>query len=50
VAERGLNQQKVNCPQVLGQGLQTARTFCDVLITREPAEGIIVPLPPTPGR
>ena len=40
---------KVNCPQVLGQGLQTSRTFCDVIITRDPAEGIIVPLPPHTG-
>jgi hypothetical protein len=40
---------KVTCPQVLGQGLQTSRTFCDVVITRDPAEGIIVPLPPHTG-
>ena len=36
---------KVSCPQMLGQGLQTARTFCDVVITRDPAEGVIVLLP-----
>jgi hypothetical protein len=40
---------KVTCPQVLGQGLQTSRTFCDVVITRDPAEGIIVQLPPHAG-
>jgi hypothetical protein len=40
---------KVNCPQALGQGLQTGRAFCDVIITRDPAEGIIVPLPPHTG-
>jgi hypothetical protein len=40
---------KPACPQVLGQGLQTSRTFCDVIITRDPAEGIIVPLPPHTG-
>lgn len=40
---------KVACPQVLGQGLQTSRTFCDVIITRDPAEGIIVALPPHTG-
>lgn len=40
---------KVACPQVLGQGLQTSRTFCDVVITRDPAEGIIVALPPHTG-
>jgi hypothetical protein len=36
---------KVNCPQVLGVGIQTGRTFCDVVMTRDPTEGIIVPLP-----
>ena len=40
---------KVNCPQVLGQGVQTARTFCDVVITRDPAEGVIIPLPAHAG-
>ena len=40
---------KVNCPQVLGVGVQTGRTFCDVIITRDPAEGIIIPLPPHTG-
>ena len=40
---------KVNCPQVLGQGIQTTRMFCDVIITRDPAEGIIVQLPPHTG-
>ncbi len=40
---------KVTCPQVLGQGVQTARTFCDIVITRDPAEGVIVQLPPHTG-
>jgi hypothetical protein len=40
---------KVNCPQVLGVGVQSARSFCDVIITRDPAEGIIVPLPAHTG-
>jgi hypothetical protein len=40
---------KVNCPQVLGQGVQTDRLFCDVVITRDPAEGVIIPLPPHAG-
>lgn len=40
---------KVNCPQVLGQGVQTSRTFCDVLVTRDPAEGVIVQLPSHAG-
>jgi len=40
---------KINCPQVLGEGMQTKRTFCDVLIGRDPAAGIIIPLPPHTG-
>lgn len=40
---------KVNCPQVLGQGVQSSRAFCDVVITRDPAEGVIIPLPPHTG-
>jgi len=40
---------KVTCPQMLGVGVQTGRSFCDVIITRDPAEGIIVPLPAHTG-
>ena len=40
---------KENCPQTLGAGVQTSRTFCDVIITRDPAEGVIVSLPPHSG-
>ena len=40
---------KLNCPQVLGEGVQTRRTFCDVSIGRDPAGGIIIPLPPHVG-
>src|SRR5215207_7893247 len=40
---------KMTCPQVLGQGVQSGRTFCDVVITRNPAEGIIVPVPAHTG-
>ena len=40
---------KVTCPQTLGVGVQTGRTFCDVIITRDPAEGIIIALPPHTG-
>ena len=40
---------KVTCPQSLGQGVQTSRSFCDVIVTREPAEGVIVALPPHTG-
>jgi hypothetical protein len=40
---------KLTCPQVLGEGVQTKRTFCDVQITRDPAAGIVIPLPPHTG-
>ena len=40
---------KVNCPQLLGVGVQSARSFCDVIVTRDPAEGIIIPLPAHTG-
>ena len=39
----------VACPQPLGVGVQTKRTFCDVLIGRDPAAGIIITLPPHSG-
>ena len=39
----------VNCPTVLGQGAKTGRTFCDVLIERDPAAGITIPFPPHTG-
>ena len=37
------------CPEVLGEGVQTKQTFCDVLIGRDPAGGIIETLPPDVG-
>jgi hypothetical protein len=35
----------LTCPQVLGTGLRTRRTFCDVLAGVDPAAGILVTLP-----
>jgi hypothetical protein len=40
---------KVNCPTMLGQGAKTARIFCDVLIERDPAAGVIITFPPHTG-
>lgn len=40
---------KMTCPNVLGEGVQTKRVFCDVTIERDPAAGVIVPLPPHTG-
>jgi hypothetical protein len=37
------------CPAPLGVGVNTKRTFCDVLTGRIPAEGILIPLPPHVG-
>jgi hypothetical protein len=37
------------CPQVLGEGVRTKRQFCDVLIGRDPAGGILITLPPHSG-
>jgi hypothetical protein len=39
----------VMCPQVLGEGVRTKRQFCDVLIGRDPAGGILITLPPHAG-
>jgi hypothetical protein len=39
----------VKCPQVLGEGVRTKRQFCEVLIGNNPAQGIIVSIPPHTG-
>ena len=38
-----------NCPMLLGQGVRTELTFCDVPIGRDAASGIIIPFPPHAG-
>src|SRR5207247_2289084 len=35
----------IMCPSPLGDGVQTRRSFCDVLTGRDPADGILVDLP-----
>jgi hypothetical protein len=40
---------QMTCPNVLGEGIQTKRMFCDVAIGRDPALGIVIPLPPHTG-
>ena len=37
------------CPQPLGEGVTTKQAFCDVLIGRDPAGGIVITLPPHTG-
>ncbi|SRR5581483_9221277 len=39
----------LTCPNPLGVGVQTKRNFCDVLTGRDPAQGILVKLPPHRG-
>jgi hypothetical protein len=39
----------LTCPQVLGAGVRTKISYCDVLIGRDPAGGILVTLPPHTG-
>jgi len=38
-----------DCPSLLGEGVQTKRSFCDVLTGRDTTEGIIIKLPPHTG-
>ena len=40
---------KLTCPNILGDGVKTQRMFCDVTIGRDPAQGILIPLPPHTG-
>jgi len=39
----------ITCPQVLGEGVTTKRSYCDVTIGRDPAGGVIVDIPPHRG-
>ncbi len=39
----------VACPSPLGAGVRTKLSFCDVLTGRDPANGIIIKLPPHRG-
>ena len=40
---------KFTCPNVLGDGVRTGRSFCDVTIGMRAEQGIIIPLPPHTG-
>jgi hypothetical protein len=39
----------MTCPAPLGLGVKTKQSFCDVLTGRNPAEGILIKLPPHQG-
>jgi hypothetical protein len=40
---------EMKCPAPLGTGVNTKREFCDVLTGRDPANGIIITIPPHRG-
>jgi hypothetical protein len=40
---------EVKCPSLIGMGIQTVRSFCDVPAGREAAQGIVITLPPHTG-
>lgn len=42
-------QAELTCPSELGAGVKTRRRFCDVLIGRDPQQGILVTVPPHRG-
>ena len=37
------------CPSLIGMGVKTVRSFCDVPAGRDPAQGIVISLPPHAG-
>jgi hypothetical protein len=39
----------MNCPSLIGMGVKTVRSFCDVPAGRDPAQGIVITLPPHAG-
>ena len=48
-AEKKTEPAMMMCPQPLGTGVRTMRSFCDVPIERDPLRGIIITLPPHAG-
>ena len=40
---------EVKCPSLIGMGIKTVRSFCDVPAGRDPMQGIVVTLPPHTG-
>ena len=40
---------ETKCPSLIGMGVKTVRSFCDVPAGRDPAQGIIISLPPHAG-
>ena len=46
---RRIEPAEVRCPSVLGVGVDTDRTYCDVLVGYDVVEGIVVVIPPHSG-
>ena len=46
---RRIDPAEVECPSILGIGIDTERTYCDVQIGDEIADGILVRIPPHRG-
>jgi hypothetical protein len=40
---------ETTCPSLLGMGIKTIRSYCDVPAGRDPAQGVILKLPPHTG-
>ena len=40
---------QIKCPSLLGMGVKTIRSFCDVPAGRDPAQGVVITLPPHAG-
>ena len=47
--KRTVAAAEMTCPAPLGTGIKTKRQYCDVLIGRDPKEGILIKLPPHRG-
>lgn len=46
---RKVEQAQVTCPESLGTGVKTKSNYCFVLVGRDPAEGVLVKIPPHTG-
>src|SRR4051812_16987751 len=40
---------EIKCPSLIGMGVRTVRSFCDVPAGRDPQQGILIALPPHAG-
>ena len=40
---------EIRCPSLIGMGIKTIRSFCDIPAGTDPAQGIVVTLPPHAG-